>query len=131
MTGNKCLLDTSIIIHAFRDSNFAAKLNDFSEVYIPSIAIGELYYGAYRSSNSQKHLDQINQFIGNCIPLSVDITTGDFYGKIKTALKDKGKPIPENDIWIAAVSAQFDLPLFTTDNHFKEIENMVLVNFNK
>jgi tRNA(fMet)-specific endonuclease VapC len=129
MTGNKCLLDTSIIIHAFRDNIIAAKLDVFSEIYVPSIAVGELYYGAYKSANPQKHLDQLKHFMGNCIILSIDMITADIYGSIKTTLKNKGKPIPENDIWIASVATQFKLPLLTTDNHFKEIENIVLVNF--
>jgi len=95
--------------------------------YIPAIAVGELYYGAYRSSNIKKHLEQVNQFLYNCKVLPVDAATADLYGSIKAALKDKGKPIPENDIWIAAIATQFELPLFTTDKHFKEIDNLILV----
>ncbi|WP_370579578.1 PIN domain-containing protein [Mucilaginibacter sp. X5P1] len=75
----------------------------------------------------KKHLDQVAQFLENCKVLTVDAATGDLYGSIKAVLKDKGKPIPENDIWIAAIATQFDLPLFTTDKHFKEIDNLILV----
>jgi tRNA(fMet)-specific endonuclease VapC len=127
MTGNNCLLDTSIVIHAFKNINLAEQLDSFSEVYIPAIAVGELYYGAYRSSNVKKHLDQVNQFLERCNILAVDVTTSNLYGSIKAALKDKGKPIPENDIWIAAVATQFELPLFTTDKHFKEIDGLILI----
>jgi tRNA(fMet)-specific endonuclease VapC len=86
-----------------------------------------LYYGAYCSTNVKKHLDQTNQFLQDYTILAPDIKTGEFYGQIKTALKNRGRPIPENDIWIAAIAIQFNLPLFTSDKHFKQIDNIVLV----
>ncbi|MDB4921928.1 type II toxin-antitoxin system VapC family toxin [Mucilaginibacter sp.] len=127
MTGNNCLLDTSIIIHTFKNNDLTTQLHTFSEIFIPSIAVGELYYGAYRSANVKKHLDQLHQFLQNYAVLMPDVATADFYGGIKAALKNKGKPIPENDIWIAAIAVQFNLPLFTLDKHFLEIDNIILV----
>src|SRR6185312_11696601 len=110
MTGNKCLLDTSIIIHAFKNNNdITAQLHTFSEIFIPSIAAGELYYGAYCSANVKKHLDQTNQFLQNYTILAPDVATSGLYGSIKTALRNKGKPIPENDIWIAAMAIRYNL----------------------
>jgi tRNA(fMet)-specific endonuclease VapC len=50
-----------------------------------------------------------------------------YYGKIKAALITKGKPIPENDIHIAATALQLDLPLYTTDSQFREIEDLTLL----
>jgi len=128
MTGSKCLLDTSIIIHIFKNTpDIVAKLQTFSEIFVPSIAVGELYYGAYCSTNIKKHLDQTIQFLKDYTILSPDAVTGDFYGQIKKSLKDKGKPIPENDIWIASIAIQFNLPLFAIDKHFKEISNITLI----
>ncbi|MDR3693449.1 type II toxin-antitoxin system VapC family toxin [Mucilaginibacter sp.] len=128
MTGSKCLLDTSVIIHIFKSNpDIIAQLRTFSEIFLPSIAAGELYYGAYCFANIKKHLDQSNQFLKNYTILSPDVITADFYGRIKKSLKDKGKPIPENDIWIAAIAIQFNLPLFATDKHFREINNITLI----
>lgn len=124
---NACLLDTSIVIDTFKDQKTAERLDTFNFVFISATAIGELYYGAYRSANPQKHLTQIELFLQNCTILSVDKITAEIYGKIKSQLKAIGKPIPENDIWIAAISFQYNLPLFTTDNHFKEIEDIILI----
>jgi tRNA(fMet)-specific endonuclease VapC len=56
--------------------------------------------------------------------LHIDENTAKFYGSIKAALRKKGKPIPENDIWIAAIAQQYDLILITRDNHFSEIDNL-------
>ena len=48
------------------------------------------------------------------------------YGKVKNGLRKKGRPIPENDIWIAAIAFQHDLTLVSRDEHFKEVENLKL-----
>lgn len=127
MTGSNCLLDTSVIIHTFKKNNqIAVQLDTLQEVYVPVVVIGELYFGAYKSSNAAKHIIQIRNFLLNCTIVSSDSETADIYGKIKANLIKKGKPIPENDLWIAALASQYDMPLFTTDNHFREIENLRL-----
>jgi tRNA(fMet)-specific endonuclease VapC len=56
--------------------------------------------------------------------LHIDENTATLYGSIKAALRKKGKPIPENDIWIAAIVQQHDLILITRDKHFSEIDNL-------
>jgi tRNA(fMet)-specific endonuclease VapC len=129
MTGSKCLLDTNVIIEAFKSNgNIADTLDAFEMVYVSVTVIGELLYGAYKSSNTAKHLLQVESFISNCTVVNTDAATSNIYGRIKVALYLKGRPIPENDIWIAATALQHDLPLLTTDNHFKEIDEVKLVN---
>ena len=122
MTGNKCLLDTSIIIHLFKNPDQVCLLENYDEVYVSSIAVGELYYGAYASQNPQKHIDQISAFLGNCLILHLATDTAIIYAQLKSALKRNGTPIPENDIWIASSSVEHDIPLFTIDNHFKSLK---------
>lgn len=51
------------------------------------------------------------------------------YGEIKNKLRKKGRPLPENDIWIAALALQYDLILVTRDQHFDEIDNLKLVSW--
>jgi tRNA(fMet)-specific endonuclease VapC len=127
MTGNKCLLDTSVIIHTFRKNNtIAEQLDKISEIFIPATVVGELYFGAYKSADPPRHIIQTQSFLLSCKILPTDSGTAEIYGKIKAALSKKGKPIPENDIWIAAIATQYDLPLFTSDNHFAEIEGLAL-----
>ena len=127
MTGSKCLLDTSVIIHTFRENNVvSAQLDAVTEVYVPLTVIGELFYGSYKSADPVKHIARMQYFLDNCIALHPDGMTADIYGSIKAALMKKGKPIPENDIWIAAMAQQYNLPLFTTDKHFAEVESIAL-----
>lgn len=128
MTGNKCLLDTSVVIHSFKNNNTVVeRLDAIAEIYVPVTVIGELYYGAYRSADSQKHISRSQSFLFNCKILLPDAATAEVYGRIKADLMSKGKPIPENDIWIAAMALQYELPLFTTDKHFNEVSGIVLV----
>jgi tRNA(fMet)-specific endonuclease VapC len=128
MTGNKCLVDTSIIIHAFRNNNAVTRrLNELKEVFVPATVVGELFYGAYNSTNVSAKILQVQSFLADCTVLPSDTTTSEIYGQIKAALIKKGKPLPENDIWIAATALQYSLPLFATDKHFTEIDGIILL----
>ena len=53
-----------------------------------------------------------------------DLETAQWYGIIKDQLRRKGRPIPDNDIWIAAIAMQYDLILVTRDSHFDEVESL-------
>ncbi len=128
MIGNKLLLDTNIVIELFRGNQIVvAMLDKQGKIYLPTAALGELYLGAYRSANVSKKLQEIKSFLENCVVLYIDAITADKYAIIKTALLNKGKPIPENDIWIAATALQYKIPLYTFDRHFEEVEGIILV----
>jgi len=83
------------------------------DIYVSVTVIGELYYGAYKSENILKHLKQMQSFLDNCKILQTDIPTADVYGNIKASLAKKGRPVPENDIWIGATALRHNLPLYT------------------
>ena len=130
MTGNKFLLDTNIVSALLKGEVIIADNLDKAETaYIPIIVVGELYYGASFSSQVEKNTAELKKVTSRYQLLSLDEETTAVYGNIKTALRRKGKPIPENDIWIAAIAIQNDIPLVTRDNHFKEIENLSLVTW--
>ena len=127
MIGNKLLLDTNIVIELFRGNQvFIAMLDKQENIYLPTAALGELYLGAYRSTNVSKKLQEIKSFLESCIVVYTDAITSDNYAVIKTALLNRGKPIPENDIWIAATALQYKIPLYTFDRHFEEVEGITL-----
>lgn len=122
MTGSKVLLDTNIIIEVFRGNlQILQLLERTAKIDIPYVVLGELLLGAYRSSNSEKHLLQVKAFLKNCSIIQPDTDTVYAYAIIKSELLKKGKPIPENDIWIAAVAKHHNLTLITRDKHFKEV----------
>ncbi|MEH2061205.1 MAG: type II toxin-antitoxin system VapC family toxin [Nostoc sp.] len=101
----KYLLDTNIIIALFADEPAVKNhLSQTEQVFIPSIAVGELYYGARKSRRSKENLERIEEFIANSTVLGCDVETARHYGNVKNNLRLKGRALPENDIWIAAVT---------------------------
>lgn len=52
--------------------------------------------------------------------------TATIYGQVKQQIMSKGRPIPENDIWIAATALQHNLTLVTRDDHFQAVDNLNL-----
>ena len=125
MIGNKFLLDTNIIVAWLKgETTIANKIDKAKEIHIPVIVLGELYYGALYSTQVEKNTQQIKTVTVNYNILTVDEEPTIAYGNIKAALRKKGKPIPENDIWIAAIAMRHELVLVTRDKHFKEIESI-------
>jgi tRNA(fMet)-specific endonuclease VapC len=128
MSPNSVLLDTSVVIRHFRDANaLADKLAAYEELYLPGPALAELYYGAFKSDRTQQNIDQIEHFVAAADVLTPDQDTSKHYGKIAARLARSGTPIPQNDIWMAALSIQCGLPLATTDQHFRNIEGLNLL----
>src|SRR2546423_528645 len=102
-------LDTNAVISVFaNDAALQARLSGAAEVFISSVVLGELYYGARKSSRVTENLQKINEFAARSAVLGCDGTTAKWYGEIKNSLRAKGRPIPENDIWIAAIAKQYD-----------------------
>jgi tRNA(fMet)-specific endonuclease VapC len=123
----KYLLDTNIVIALFaNDTAVKDNLVKADEVFVPSITMGELCFGARKSARVDENLKRIDEFVANSVVLGCDAETARRYGEIKNALRVKGHPIPENDIWIAAIALQHSLTLTTRDTHFGEIENLAV-----
>jgi len=85
------LLDTNIAIALFAgEPSILDHLKDVMEVYIPSVVIGELYYGAHKSSQANQNLRRIETFIASNSILACDAVTAFHYGSIKDQLRQKG-----------------------------------------
>ncbi len=108
----KVLLDTNIVIALFsQDHSVHDALSRTVEVFVPSIVLGELYYGAYKSVEVGPNITRIGDFARQNAILSCDGVTAQYCGRVKSFLRLKGRPIPENDIWIAAIAQQYSLTL--------------------
>jgi len=119
------LLDTNVIIALFAgDAAVQEHLAVADEIYVPSTAIGELCFGAHKSGRPVENLARVDEFASSSVVLGCDTQTAHRYGEVKAALRKAGRPIPENDIWIAAVALQYDLTLVTSDAHFSGIESL-------
>lgn len=119
------LLDTNIIIALFADeATVKNNLAQANEVFVPSFVIGELCYGVRKSGRVSANLARIDELVAGSTILGCDAETARQYGEVKNPLRLKGRPLPENDIWIAALALQHDLTLVTRDAHFQEVENL-------
>ncbi|MFH1904321.1 MAG: type II toxin-antitoxin system VapC family toxin [bacterium] len=123
----KYLLDTNIIIALFADEPILTdKIAKAEDISVPAVVIGELFYGANKSGRPEKNSERIDRFASGNVILNCDTETARWYGKVKNSLRKKGRPIPENDIWIAAIAFQHDLTLVSRDEHFEEVEDLKL-----
>lgn len=108
------------------DSEIFEKIKELELVYIPVTVVGEHYFGAFKSTKVEENFKRISNFVDDIAVLGSSVVTDSIYGEIKNQLKKKGKPIPENDIWIAAIAKEYDLTVMTNDIHFKEIDGLKL-----
>ncbi len=126
MSGNY-LLDTNIVVPLLnRDEKLLEYAENADEIYISSVVLGELYFGAQRSSKIIENIQKIHIFKQRYNILSCGDETAQIYGRIKQQILKKGRPIPENDLWIASVALQYQLPLVTRDEHFTGIDGLKL-----
>ena len=109
------LLDTTVLVEHLRGKtpSISMHFKEVTTLYLPLTGLGELLYGAYKSAFEAKGLKQIEDFLQICAILAPDERTAHYYGRVKADLARQGKPIPQNDIWIAAVALQHSLPFVT------------------
>ena len=125
MSDDARLLDSSVVIRHFRQGGeISSRLETFSALYLPSIALGELYTGAQRSARPAKNLAQVEEFIAGITLITVDDETSRHYGRVSAQLAAAGRPIPHNDMWIAACAMQWGLTVATSDEHYKRIDGL-------
>ena len=122
-------LDTNAAIAVMKFDQSIRRLLSKGDVFISMIALGELYYGAYNSQRLAENMSDINRLIRNIEILPINIATTQYYGQIRAQLKQIGRPIPVNDIWIEACAMQFDLELVTRDGHFKHVSGLKTVTW--
>ena len=124
---SRILLDTSAYSALFR--GHAAVLETVegaTEVFLNHIAIGELLVGFRRGSREAENRRLLAEFTATppVRILAIDGETADKYSLILSDLLRRGRPIPTNDVWIAASAMQYGLELVTTDAHFEVISQL-------
>ena len=124
------LLDTSVVIPFFKgDVSIGAQVQASSALFLPQTVLGELYCGAHLSQNPAKHIAEIQTFLSAVAILSPGLATAERYGRIRAQLAKAGTPIPENDIWIAALALEHQLPLAARDSHFDRVSGLAVLKW--
>ena len=128
MNGSHIALDTNEAIAVLNNADDAGQwIAAFSVIYLPVPVVGELRFGALNSQRSRENRERVEALVARCRVLDVNVTTAEVYAAVRFRLKQSGKPIPENDVWIAALCVQHGLPLATSDDHFGQVEGLDVV----
>lgn len=97
-----------------------------NSLYISIVSIGELYSGFVSGTKENENRQLLERFLhtSGVRVLPVVDGTAEAYGMVYKATQAAGRPIPTNDIWIAAAAIQHSLLLFTYDRHFAAIPGL-------
>jgi tRNA(fMet)-specific endonuclease VapC len=126
----RILIDTNIYSYALRgDQTVISILQKVEVIGLSSISIGELFSGFKGGSREKKNREELDLFLDSprVQLFYVDEVTADYYAEVLNNLREIGKPIPTNDIWIAACAFQYGLKLYSMDAHFKSVKGLMLL----
>ena len=96
-------------------------------IAMPIIVLGELRAGFAAGDQESTNAANLNRFLASprVLVLLPDEQTAHHYAQLHLQLRNKGAPIPTNDLWIAALVVQHQLVLCTSDRHFKQLPQVV------
>jgi len=119
------ILDTNAVSALLAgDAALGEVLAETERHHLPVIVIGEYRYGLL-GSRFRAHLQSLLEtLIRESLVLGVDEATAALYSQVRDELRRKGRPIPENDIWIAALARQHRQPIVSRDGHFDEVPDL-------
>jgi tRNA(fMet)-specific endonuclease VapC len=121
-------LDTNRLTDLFQgDANLADQLGYCDEVWIPLVVLAEIkagFYGGTQKNRNEALLQALlaTTTVGVLMPTR---ETAEHYARVFVQLKRAGTPIPDNDLWIAAMALEHNLTLITRDQHFERIPQLL------
>ena len=98
-----------------------------NEIAIPAVVLGEYKYGQRQSRYRTRHERWLATFLVSCRVLAVDEETAERYAEVRDELKRSGRPIPANDVWIAALARQHALPVLSRHKHFDYVPGLTRI----
>ncbi len=113
------ILDTNALSAYLDNAPDAIRVvSEARQVAIPVIVAGEFVFGIAQSRHREVYERSLERMLDRCAVLDVGIETARHYAAIRLELKSAGKPIPANDLWIAALARQHAIPVMSRDTHF-------------
>jgi len=105
-------------------------LQQVPQIGISSIVLGELLAGFTWGQQQARNEQELQHFLASPRVTILNITaeTPAYYATIYSQLRRQGRPIPTNDMWIAASALEYDYAIFTYDRHFSYIEDVIVVS---
>jgi tRNA(fMet)-specific endonuclease VapC len=128
MNGVDVLFDTNAVIGWIKqDQDLARIALSWSVPCISLFTLGELLFGALKSAKPDKNRALVESAKATFRVLLPSESSCELYVAIRFALRRKGKPIPENDLWISALALEYKIPLLTRDSHFQEVSELRVI----
>lgn len=119
------ILDTNAVSDLFKgDAALASILQSSNRHHLPVVVIGEYLYGIGGARYKGKLGNLLKALEDNSYILDTDRTTATHYAQVRSSLRAAGTPIPENDIWIAALARQHGLVIVSKDQHFDSVKDV-------
>jgi len=119
------ILDTNALSAVADNQSAAVRLfRDAASIELPAIVLGEYRFGIAQSRRRKEYEKWLEELVAATRVLSVDEQTSSHYAQVRSELKKAGKPIPSNDLWIAALARQHRLPLMSQDTHFDAVQGL-------
>ena len=125
-SNDSALLDTNVVIDYFRKKIDLRSQFKSHDIYLCDIVLGELFGGASKSDRPDKNKQQIEDLIPTINVLVKNIETTRIYGRLWAELARKGRLIPTNDLWIAALGIQHGMKVITRDKHFGNVSGLTI-----
>ena len=126
----RILLDSNAYTQLMRGQEQVSRIvRGAEEVLLSAVVLGELLYGFRHGSRYERNARGMRAFLGNPYVSVVPVgeTTADRYSRIAAALRAKGRPIPTNDVWIAAHAMETGADLVSADRHFEHVDGIAWV----
>jgi tRNA(fMet)-specific endonuclease VapC len=124
------ILDTNAL-SAFADDVPAVvqHISTADEIYVPVIVLGEYRFGIASSRRRREYEAWLvrGRAFWHILPIVEDTTA--HYALIRQELKKAGRPLPANDVWIAAIARQRDLPVLSRDEHFDAVSGLIRIGW--
>lgn len=129
MEKSKIMLDTSAYSAFLRgNGSVIAAVRAADEIYVNPVVVGELYAGFAHGGREKRNREILREFLASARVriATIDEETSERYAAIISFLWEKGTPLPTNDLWIAATAMQHGLKLITTDNHYRQVPQIIV-----
>ena len=119
------ILDTNAVSAlADGDTKLLRSVASVAKFSLPVVVLGEFRFGIARSRYRARYAQWLRQLAEASAVLLIDEVTADHYATIREILRDRGRPIPSNDAWIAALALQHRQPVVSRDEHFDLVDGV-------
>ena len=126
----RILLDSNAYSEFMRGNHRVRELvHGADEILLSAVVVGEQLFGFRRGTRFGQNLAELRSFLDRPYVSFVPVgpVTSDRYSRIMALLKSKGRPIPTNDVWIAAHAMETGADLVSADQHFQHVDGIAWV----